>query len=502
MKMKDKIITSILCGIVLVIYIIVNSYSMIDSEVSKVYNVYLDGKVIGAINDKEALYNLIDEKQQVIKDKYNVTNVYPPSSLQVIESYTYEPEISTLDEVYNKIEETQDFTISGYEVKVSETGDHEGFSIYVLDKEVINDALKDFILAFVDEDGYNNYMSGNEEELDDIGITYRDMNFLEDITVRQKYISINDKIYENSEDLAQELLFGFDYKEESYTIKEGDTIESISEENTLNTQEFLIANPKYSSKDSLLAIGDKVNITLIDPELSFSYTVYEKKEVEYPYGKTVERDNTKDPSFSEITRPGVTGLSIVTSHYNVVNGEPNNETTIDETVVIREKVDQITTRGRQESVWGWDNFDDTGTGWRWPTENPYAITSEFAPRWGRYHNGIDISGSGWGSKIYAANDGVVTHVTTGCPDYGSYGSNCGGGYGNYVVINHGNNIYTLYGHMLGTIPVKEGQTVSRGTVVGYMGNSGSSQGTHLHFGLSNGDPNSGGSFTNPRRLYQ
>lgn len=501
MKNKEKIITGILCAVVLCIYFVVNSYNTMDKNVTKVYNVYLDGVNIGAINDKDALYNLIDNKQQHIKDKYNVENVFPPNGLEIVESYSYTTKTSNLESIYNKIEELQDFTIKGYEITVSESNDHEEYSIYVLDKEIFNTAVREFILAFIEEDDYNNYMNGTQKELDDIGLNYTDMNISEDIKIKEKYISINEKIYEDSDELAQQLLFGFNYKEQTYTIKAGDTIESISDANTLNTQEFLIANPKYTSKDSLLKIGDKVNITLIDPILAFEYTVNEMKEVEYDYEKTTVRNNDLPSSYNEITTPGVTGISIITSHYNVVNGEPNSETEIDSEIIIREKVDQITTKGKVETSWGWETYNDASTDWKWPTEDHYAVTSEFAYRWGKQHNGIDISGTGWGSKIFAANDGIVVDVVSNCPNNGSYPNSCGRGYGNYVVISHGNNIFTIYSHMLQNVPVKVGQNVKAKQVVGYMGNSGQSKGTHLHFGVSNGNP-FGGSFMNPRKLYK
>jgi murein DD-endopeptidase MepM/ murein hydrolase activator NlpD len=472
-----------------------------NADASKVYNVYLNGEMIGAISSKEKLYDLIDKKQNAIKEKYNVTNVYPPSSLQVLENWTYEVELTDLNTIYEKIESANEFNIYGYEVKFSSTQDHNEYSIYVLDKQVFYDAIKKFVLAFISEEDYEAYMNGSQDELEGLGILYQDMKILEEVSIREKYISTNEKIYENSEELAQELLFGFDYKEQSYVIKSGDTIESISESNSLNPQEFLIANPNYSSPDSLLVIGDKVNITLINPQLAFAYTVSEAKKVEYDYDTVVVRDKSKPASYSEITTPGVKGISIIHSHYDVVNGEQNSEEVIDSREVVREKVDQVTTKGRKEAVWGWQRYEDTGSGWRWPTENPYAVTSEFAWRWGRQHNGIDISGSGWGSKIYAANDGVVVKVVKNCPDNGSYPNSCGGGYGNSVYINHGDNIYTVYAHLTSNVTVKEGQQLSRGTVVGYMGNSGQSRGTHLHFGLSIGYPGQG-SYQNPRGLFK
>lgn len=505
MKTKDKIITFILCTIVLCIYLIVNSYSYMDNDIQRIYNVYLDGQIIGAIDDKEALYSLIDKKQQVIKDKYNVENVYPPKGLEIVESYSYDTELTDLNTIYNKIEELQDFTIQGYEIKVSEGLEHDSYSIYVLDKEVFNSAVRKFILAFIDEDDYNNYMNETQKELEDIGIIYTDMDIEEDISIKQTYISINEKIYEDSNELTQDLLFGFNHTDKSYIVKAGDTIESIAEDYELNPQEILIANSKYSSKDSLLTIGDKITIAYVIPELSFSYSVEEMEEVEYDYNKETVRDNTLPSSYSEITQPGVKGIHLITSKSTIVNGELASEVDIISDVTIREKVDQITTKGKKSVSWGWEIFEDTGSGWTWPTVDRYVVTSEYGYRelgGGKQHNGIDISGTPWGSNIYAANEGTVVYVYKNCANDGYYGSPCGSGYGNQVVIYHGNNIYTIYAHIMNDIRVSVGEYVEKGEVIGFMADSGSSTGTHLHFGVSIGDPRNGGKFYNPRTLYK
>jgi len=505
MKIKSKFIAFILCAIVICVYVVAGSYNYIGQSVNKVYKVYLDGEFIGAIENKDTLYDLIDDKQQAIKDKYKVENVYPPNGLEVVESYSYNTPVSNLTDIYNKIEQLQDFTIYGYEIKISETNSHDAYSIYVLKKETFTDAIKDFILAFIDEDGYYNYMNGSQEELDDVGVTYHDMKFLEDVTIREKYISINDKIYETSNELAQELLFGFNYREKNYTVKAGDTIESVAEDFELNPQEILIANSKYSSKDSLLTIGDKIKIAYVRPELSFSYKVKEMKQEEKDYNTKIVRDNTKPSTYSEITTPGVKGLTLTTSEYTIVNGEIASNVEITDEVVIRQTVDQVTTKGKKSYTNNWEVFKDTGSGWTWPTVPRYIVTSNFGYRelgGGKKHNGIDISGTPWGSNIYAANDGIVTYVYEGCADDGYYGNPCGGGYGNWVIIQHENNVYTVYAHMLKDIPVSIGQTVSRGQVVGYMGDSGSSTGKHLHFAVSIGNPRGSAVFYNPRNLYK
>lgn len=118
---------------------------------------------------------------------------------------------------------------------------------------------------------------------------------------------------------------------------------------------------------------------------------------------------------------------------------------------------------------------DTGD-FRWPLDSVYRnITSVFGyrthPITGKHklHTGVDISSQGIsGASIYAAKGGTVMKA----------GYNTG--YGNYVLINHGDGYATLYGHA-SSLLVSAGQTVEKGTVLGYVGSTGYSTGAHLHF---------------------
>lgn len=85
-----------------------------------------------------------------------------------------------------------------------------------------------------------------------------------------------------------------------------------------------------------------------------------------------------------------------------------------------------------------------------------------------FHTGVDFPAAK-GTKVFAAADGTVIL------------SKYYGGYGNCVMINHGSGIVTLYGHMGYDLPLKVGQKVKAGTVVGYVNTTGSSTGYHLHF---------------------
>jgi murein DD-endopeptidase MepM/ murein hydrolase activator NlpD len=100
----------------------------------------------------------------------------------------------------------------------------------------------------------------------------------------------------------------------------------------------------------------------------------------------------------------------------------------------------------------------------WPTTG--TITQKYS--W--YHQAVDIANKSNPAVVAAATGTVVTA-----------GWNAGG-YGNYVVVDHGNGYQTLYAHMLnGSVVVKAGDKVNRGQKLGMMGSTGRSTGTHLHF---------------------
>jgi len=104
-------------------------------------------------------------------------------------------------------------------------------------------------------------------------------------------------------------------------------------------------------------------------------------------------------------------------------------------------------------------------GWIWPVSG--TLTSPFGYRWGRMHEGIDISVPE-GTPVRAAKPGAVILAAYT------------GGYGNYTCVNHGGGLSSCYAHQ-SSFAVSPGDQVAQGDVIGYSGNTGSSTGPHLHF---------------------
>lgn len=489
MKKKDKIITAILCMVIFIFLIIFDINKYKDENPKHVYQVYLNGQKMGLIADSEELLALINEEQKDIKEKYNVNNVYPPLGFEVVKYITYDDDIIEASKIYDKIKDQDDFTIEGYQITITSSSENkDDIVINVLDEKIFKNALKKVVTAFVNEDDFNNYINNNQTEIVETGKIIEHMYFEEKINIRKTYISANSKIYTDENELSQFLLFGKDTEQKTYEVKEGDTINSISEKNELNPQEFLVANPKFKDENSLLAIGEKVNIALINPQLTLIEELHVVEDVESVLKKETKYDDSKPSDYSQITQQGVTGITRFTQKVRVVNGEQNQGVEVVSKETIREAVTEITTKGKKRNyVTG--TFIDTGGDWAWPTNSPYIITSGYGYRWGSIHSALDISGTGHGSPIYAAKDGIVVTATT------HYSL------GKYIVVQHANNYYTLYAH-LSAHKVSKGQTVSRGQIIGLMGTTGNSTGTHLHFSVSLGMPYEGGSFFNPWTLYK
>lgn len=469
------------------------------------YVVYLDGKKIGAVESKEKFDDYINSKEDKIRKTYNVDTVYAPKGVEIKKITTYDDNIDSDDDIYNIITKNKEFSIKGTIITIkseNEDEDKKVKTINVLDKKIFDEALEATIKAFVDKEQYQKYMDSSQEEIKDTGRIIENIDIKDTITYKNDLINVDEKIFTDVDELSKYLLYGTLDKQDTYVVKEGDTIEEVASNNKLNVAEFLIANPEFSSSNNLLYASQEVVVGLIDPIVTVVVEYHGVEEEARKFETEIKYDDTELKGIERVEREGEDGLYSVTRKYQYENGQLVDTATISSTE-LKPPVSKIIVKGDKYVP----EIADLSY-WAWPTVKPYVITTYYEYRWGSFHNAIDIS-AGFASDIYAANNGVVTAAKGGCtPGYIA----CNGRRGNYIIINHNaGGYYTEYMH-LAQILVSPGQVVERGQKIAKMGNTGHVDpvpssyspyaGTHLHFGVYIGVPYAGGSTINPLRLYQ
>ncbi|MDZ7587227.1 MAG: M23 family metallopeptidase [Patescibacteria group bacterium] len=242
----------------------------------------------------------------------------------------------------------------------------------------------------------------------------------------------------------------------TYIVQPGDTISSI-------------ANKFDVSIDTVRWQNDLKSIDAIKPG--------DKLEVP-PVTGMVHKVKRGETIFSIAKKYDVTAQQIINWPFNTYSNDENFELAAGQVLIVPDGVKPA------EVLWDPKRYVAQTT----PNAGAVSATGQFiwpaggtiSQRYVWYHKALDIANKS-APAILAADSGKVT--VAGWPD--------SGGYGNRVMIDHGNGLVTLYAHMA-SISVSLGQTVNRGDVIGRMGSTGRSTGTHLHF-----EVRVGGSIVNP-----
>ena len=499
--------------IALVVLLICSSLILVGFKLTKnktpneMYAVYLQGKKIGAVKSKDDFNEYINQQEEKLKLQFGVDTIHTPKGVEIKKILTYSDKTNSNEEIYNMLVSSENFTIEGVVIQIKKEITEENkmpkiTTINLLKKELFDESIVEIIKAFIDDKEYELFMNSKQEEIKTTGEIIEDIYIQESITYKEEYIPTNEKIFIDKDELTKYLMYGTTEKQNTYVVKEGDTIETIAEENKLNVQEFLIANPEFTSANNLLYESQEVVVGLIDPIVSIVVEKHSVQEEVQKFTTEIKYDNNLVIGDSYTEREGENGLDKVTRKYQYINGQVADVALVG-SVEITPSVSKIVVKGDKYVP----NVADLSY-WAWPTAKPYTITTGYQYRWGTFHGAIDIY-VGYGTPIYAANNGTVYAVGTGCV---RGDTKCNGGRGNYIIINHNiGNYYTQYMH-LNVVNVKKGQTVGRGQKIATMGNTGrvvptpaygssSLAGTHLDFGLWKGAPYAGGYYINPYTVY-
>lgn len=243
-----------------------------------------------------------------------------------------------------------------------------------------------------------------------------------------------------------------------HTVSEGDCLGCIANKYGVKLSDILDSNPGLN-ENSLLQIGQQINVTVSKPLLTVEVTEEVEKSERIPFNLETRTTDKLPKGETRVIQPGIEGTKRVTYQIIKENGKAVERKVIQEETITKPNA-KIVERGTKVA-------SATGN-MTWPANG--VLTSRYGQRWGRLHKGLDIAGSG---SIRATGSGKVVLA-------GWYGD-----YGNAVIIDHGNGVQTLYGHMK-SLRVSEGEQVSKGTSIGIMGSTGDSTGIHVHFEVRKG----------------
>lgn len=499
--MKQKIVNLISLNILVLTVVLTVGFTNKNLSPKTLYRVYLEGKSLGLIESKKELEEYIDKKQNQIKKKYKVSKVYVPDDLDIVKEITYNKQPISVSKIYEKIKDISPFTIDGYTIVINgiETKDANGNkvkakkqTIYVLEKKIFEDAVDATVKSFIDKDDYEAYINNKQKKITNTGTIIENIYIENNITIKKSHIPVDKVIYTEKEQLSKYLLFGTTEDQQKYTVKDGDTIQDVAFANKISNEEFLIANPTFTSANSLLYPGQTVTLGILKPQFNIvevDHTVFlEDKN----YETETRYDNTKMIGYTETIQTGVKGINKVTQKVQKINGETKSVIPVGTPEVIKEPIKEIIVKGGKQSSYqnsGYGTAVATKGEWGWPTSCS-SVSSHFGYRWGVLHDGTDIAGCGYGSNIFAAQSGTVV-VSSSKYDNGQY-----------IVIDHHNGYYSMYAHLcVGCRYVQAGDNVVKGQVIGGMGRTGYASGVHLHFAIWRGYPYRGGVALNAMSFY-
>ena len=326
------------------------------------------------------------------------------------------------------------------------------------------------------------YLSGLLEPYEDPENPNVTVGFNKDVTL-ENGIYFNESFQDEAE--VENELSGVQQQEKIYTVQAGDTLWSIAQKNDLTFRELCDLNTNFKgaalTETSNIQAGDELIVTKQEATLEVRITKIETWQEEIPYASETTKSNEYNVGTKKTTQAGENGIRSVTAQRVYDTNGTQLSQQILSTEVIKEPVTEKIVVGTKKQA---KTSYITGSGqFIWPVPG-YRNCS----RWyGGSHKGVDICAAA-GTPIYASAGGTVTKA-------GYNRAGAGNGYGNSIIINHGNGYTTLYAHCLSLV-VHAGQSVKQGQLIGYVGSTGRSSGNHCHFEIRHN-----GSYVAPQNVF-
>ena len=316
--------------------------------------------------------------------------------------------------------------------------------------------FNDYLAPYEAEAKTNNYVVGFAQTIDYVQGFYRD----------------NASVMWDANRLANAIK-GAGVEEKTHTVSADETLGSLAVSYDVTEEYIRTLNPGIDWEN--LKPGEIIIVDRSENNkklVSIKKIITSSEVVEVEFDTVTRRDATKYSGYRQVTQEGVNGSKRVTKTEIYIDGIWQDTDFSYET--LKEPVDEIVVVGTKTSYNGVYIGSASKKGFLWPAPSCHYVSSAYGWRSRGWHTGIDLVKSGGGAlgtPVIASRSGRVEVV-----------QRSNSGYGNMVLINHGDGYKTRYAHMVsGSMTVSVGEYVEAGQTIGKVGSTGNSTGPHLHF---------------------
>ncbi len=290
--------------------------------------------------------------------------------------------------------------------------------------------------------------------------------FKEEVTVSPCFVDVTDfKGYSQPDAMVAFIKKGT-RETKTHQVQKGENYWVIAQYYGIDPSDLEAANPDLNP--DAIQIGQKISLVVPQPLIDVCVVLRSAYKDAIPYDVTYESTDSLYKNETQVKVNGSEGEKSVVAEIVLENGKEINRKIIDEQL-ISQPVNQVVYQGTKFLP-----VKVASGNIQIPVSHG-AVSSEFGTRNGRLHAGIDLRVP-VGTAVHAADNGTVI--------YAGYSSS----YGYYIKIDHGNGLTTVYAHN-SQLVVEKGETVVKGQLISYSGNTGRSTGPHVHFEVRmNGTP--------------
>ena len=441
------------------------SVTAIHLRPSTQYVLYDGATRIGVLSSREKLDHFLQkEYEHGYAESFPDTSLSLGKDLYLTREQSYFSYRNADEDIFSYLKENHLFSIGA--VKVTMSGDDSiSGQIYVTDRELFLQALHSFLELFVSSDDLDRLERGQTlPALSEPGEQTTGIAIGQKITYAKAAAPV-DEVMTSTDEVLNWLEYGPAPEKTYYTVEEGDSLAGVGAKNGgLSARQVMMLNKDaISDPHQYLTPGQKLNVTYLSSALTVTVTKVRLVKEEVPFATHYIEDETVAPGSRKVLQEGVSGERSVLYQETWTNGVLIKGSYVSERDD-RQAVDEVVAVAPGEA-------GKLGTGnFIWPVDNA-AIACGWADYSG--HEALDI--------INVYNRYVdVRAADAGIVEANGYDQNRG----NYLVIDHGNGLYSCYGHLNEASSLPAGSTVQRGEVIGQIGTSGNATAPALSFYIS------------------